>query len=671
MRFRIKTLRADFRRSTEQIDFTDFTYFYGKMGAGKTSIALLIDFCLGGRLDPTPALQSEFVAAELTVEIEGIELVIYRQYKSGTCVASWERDGEKYGLSLPAKTAKGEVLPGTGVAVLSDLIFHIAGIEPPRVRRSKLSEDTTLVRLSFRDLLWYCYLEQKPFESDLFQLNSDFAPTRLKSLDVMRSIVGFHQEQVAELEFNLDQARTRRLTLREAARVLERSLSEAGIATLAEVETRQKNIKDRLAAIGEETTEARATVEHKRNHISEQLRGRAAGIIRELEVLEQALRDADQARLDETQHLNELKVLQAKLRRNTSAKAVLSAVEFEACPRCAQSLPSRPADHCPVCGQDERPPEATADIEAEAREDLKEREAELGDLLKRRATQIEATKRRLTLFIEEKGRVDAELSAVQNEYDSAVVAATIHLVGEKATLEQEERELGRLQKLHGVRVSSLEEATELDAKERLYKEQLSAAREAAQKDLRNLRRLEQLFLDCLVRSELAGFSAQDSVMINPNTFMPVVSPSGMGEFAVTTFSNVSSGGITTLFKACYALAIHRLAAETGALLPSLLIIDSAMKNTSERMNREQFEAFHRLLYELAVAELRKTQFILIDKEVFFPADGVELEFSARLMNPGDPVNPPLIHYYQVDTEAESTSNQTQANPSDEAEDDEG
>lgn len=40
-----------------------------------------------------------------------------------------------------------------------------------------------------------------------------------------------------------------------------------------------------------------------------------------------------------------------------------------------------------------------------------------------------------------------------------------------------------------------------------------------------------------------------------------------------------------------------------------LIINSPMKNISERENREQFEGLHELLYELSVSELRKNQYI--------------------------------------------------------------
>src|SRR5262249_36905730 len=50
---------------------------------------------------------------------------------------------------------------------------------------------------------------------------------------------------------------------------------------------------------------------------------------------------------------NELETLSLKFRRSMSARAVLSGVVFQSCPRCAQVLPARDTGCCHVCGQTE------------------------------------------------------------------------------------------------------------------------------------------------------------------------------------------------------------------------------------------------------------------------------------------------------------------------------
>ncbi len=82
------------------------------------------------------------------------------------------------------------------------------------------------------------------------------------------------------------------------------------------------------------------------------------------------------------------------------------------------------------------------------------------------------------------------------------------------------------------------------------------------------------------------------------------------------------------------------------MLPTLLIIDSPMKNISERENREQFTSFHQLLHELARDELRETQFIVIDKEYFAPQKEAGIEVAARHMTPDETADGPLLRGYR-------------------------
>ena len=65
MKIFISKLELIFKKAHVTVPFDELTYFYGQMGSGKTSIARLIDYCLGGNLELSTALQSEFVSATL------------------------------------------------------------------------------------------------------------------------------------------------------------------------------------------------------------------------------------------------------------------------------------------------------------------------------------------------------------------------------------------------------------------------------------------------------------------------------------------------------------------------------------------------------------------------------------------------------------------------------
>jgi len=253
---------------------------------------------------------------------------------------------------------------------------------------------------------------------------------------------------------------------------------------------------------------------------------------------------------------------------------------------------------------------------------------------------------------QERATVDAELNRASEAYDSAYLSDALRLEKRRAALVQQRLDLERVVQISQRISALLARVDELVAKEKSLRRQLKEAREQAEKDTKNLDRLRELFLDCLVQSKLPGFYDDDLVTIKSPDFVPEVTSLEDGGLAVTSFANLGSGGKKTLFKCCFAIAIHRLSSEVESLLPKILIIDTPMKNISERENIEQFDGFFDMLFQLSQGELADTQIIVIDKEVHGPPEGYEREFKQRHMQPNergmipdDNPHPPLIRYY--------------------------
>src|SRR5208283_5473399 len=67
---RLQQLLITTRQTTELLDFaSSVTFLCGPVGTGKSTVARLVDYCLGGDLERTPAIQQEFVAAQLVAEL--------------------------------------------------------------------------------------------------------------------------------------------------------------------------------------------------------------------------------------------------------------------------------------------------------------------------------------------------------------------------------------------------------------------------------------------------------------------------------------------------------------------------------------------------------------------------------------------------------------------------
>lgn len=648
MKFTLLSLTLALRRGDEVVPLRPVSYFWGQMGAGKTSIARLIDYCLGGDIELTPALQSEFVGATLKLSLTRAEVTLERPRDADRVIASWGIGEDAFQVSLPVRDAAGEVVPDTGVETLSDLLFWLSDIAPPRVRRSKTKMDSAAARLSIRDLLWYCYLDQDEIDSSFFHLEEGGHPfKRLKSRDVLRFVIGFHSERLAEIETALDQLRGERLSLVTTIASLSKALAEAGVASEVEIVDRIRVLREAVEEIEREIEAVRTTGPGTPMvHAADALRAKAQDLGQRLAAVDTAISDLREVQGRDQRHLHEIETLALKFRRSASARAVLSGVAFEACPRCAQSLPLRGVECCAVCGQVDRIETSDPGENALVERDAKARVAELADILARHTASLERLQREREELIVRKDRVERERNEALRQYDTAYLSTMLAKERERAALLQQIEGLGSLMRLPRLVESQRERLAEVEAKERRLRSELKDARAEAESETAGIEQLKEFFLDCLVRSGIPGIDRADRVELPLPSFFPEVYGPDAGDATVTSFATLSSGGKKTLFKACFAVAVHRLATQLGATLPRLLIVDSPMKNISERENREQFEGFYGMLYELAAGELAATQMIFIDKE-FSPAPpSLGIEVAARHMRPGDPENPPLIPYYR-------------------------
>lgn len=648
MDLRLRKLILTCRRSVEVQEFSEVTYLFGEIGSGKSTIARLVDYCLGSRkLVMTPALQSEFVSAELSLDIEGVSTSIFRERNSQRVTVSWTEDEEAQQVSVPVRRASGSVVPGTDVEVLSDLVFFIAGIAAPRVRRSQYREDSELERLSLRDMLWYCYLDQDDIDSSFFHLDREAENfRRLKSRNVLRLVLGVHQEKVAGLEVELEAARSERVRAKDAAEILQTTLDDAGFEPAIEIGGMVEGLDHRVAALEAERVEIRDSQETVRTHEADRLRNRARELAEELDAVGQARAELGRASENDRSHLAEIRSLVTKVNRVVRARSVLNAVEFQRCPRCTQVLEERQAPVCLVCGQIEPDFEESEESIAETRTDLADREKELEQMIELQDEQRRSLSRKALDLAQEKDRVDELLATVMSDYDSSYLARALGIERDLAEVQEERRYLERVRVLPK-RVEELKaKAAALEVRERQLREALREARELAEQDTRHFRRLKALFLDCLVRTRIPGFEEAATISMDAPWFLPEALRGDSGDLVVTSFATLGSGGKKTLFKACFALALHRLAREVNAMLPSLLVIDSPMKNISERENRVQFEGFHSLVYDLVGRELLGTQIVIIDKELCAPPEHVGSRTLIRHMTLSEEENPPLISYYR-------------------------
>jgi len=310
------------------------------------------------------------------------------------------------------------------------------------------------------------------------------------------------------------------------------------------------------------------------------LQNKARHLTYKVDQLKNASIDIRNAIKRDRSHKNELLSLATRHRRSQSARAVLNGVDFKDCPRCGKELQLHEANVCQVCGQMHSDVSNEMLDEQVIEQDLTARLKELDEILIMHESSLLTVERHLRETKKAKEVLDSELTRISVDYDSTYLSSALESEKRRSSLQQQLIDLEKLEILVQQIDYLSDKAYSLLAEEMQIKSKLSEAREHAEKDTQNLIRLKNLFLDCLLRAKIPGFSSDDIVEMKAPHFLPEVTSIDAGDLAVTSFSNLGSGGKKTLFKCCFAIAMHRLAVEIEAMLPSIMIIDSPMKNIS-------------------------------------------------------------------------------------------
>lgn len=642
MRIQLSKLTLQCQESRETVDFSpQITYFHGRISAGKSSIVRLVDYCLGGKLERTPAINRCLVSVQLSAQIGNNSVLFERRVKEANDIqVTWE-DPDTAMASVLAPTQAGpEPIWGNDIFNVSDLVFFLAGLTPIKVRKSKQDEYSQLVRLSLRDIMWYCYLEQDKLDSSFYELKDPFRG--LKSRDAMRFFTGSYTERMNELEIQLDDVRSSRSAKSEAAKQVRQFLEEFGYSleseVAADIESAERQLQDARAELAASHQQHIAGT-----HFADDLRAELQTLAHELGAQEQALADLSERIAEQEALRAELLSAKFKLARAESAAAVLSGVTFDYCPACGAALAgSSPQGFgdCRLCGRDSSVTHMGGMPQAEVvRLDLGSRIDDLGESIAKHRKALKLQERLTEELRERKRALDEQLTKALVDYDSAFLARSRELERRAATLEERRRGLEKTARMPQAIARLEREASELRAREEEIAREIGAERNKLSEAEGRIRDLQEAYLESLERVGVPGIGRRDRVEINSRTWIPWIVPDQGDAYS---FYNAGSGGKKTLLNVCYALAVHKVAAQHGLPVPTLLMIDTPMKNIGEDVNEDIFEAFYSYLYELAHGPLSATQFVIVDKEYFAPRDSGIVEILERYMSPDNP----LISYYR-------------------------
>lgn len=641
MKIRLDKLVITTRRTTELLEFSpSVTFLYGPVGTGKSTVARLVDYCLGGDLERTPAVQQEFVSAQLRVDLGSNACTLERSATDTQSVrVSWTAGEEAESVNAPLSAGDGPIL-GDSVYNLSDLLFQLCGVVPIKVRKRARDPDSPMIRLSFRDIWWYCYLDQTHLDSSFFKLEDPFRGR--KSQDAMRFFTGLHSERLSQLETELYRSIDEQKGKREAANQIRLFMDRFELGSEVDVEARIEIAKRDLG----QSESRRLQLENDRTvaiHPTDPLRVRLREMGSQLAELQGSIEETKGAIAEQRALRAELITAKVKASRVEQAGTLLSGVDYVRCPECSTDISQRvPAEGtCRLCCSEVVSQGTMSSLELEAmRRELNDRIDQISDSIQRRERALSRSVRQLDSLKSEKLSLDRTLQQELARYDSAFIESVRSLDRENATLTERIRSLEKLREMPKAINELEDQAAELQGK-------IDRTREAIDKEVERLRHADEnvaaiasRFKEIMLSVGFPGVSEGDEVIIDTRTWRPVILHDGQE----WTFWDAGSGGKKTLFNVCYALAIHETARTRNLPVPNVLVIDSPTKNISDDENPELVTALYREIYRLASGRGDESiQFLLIDSDLVTPGDDLP-DFAQRHLA-GESDAPSLIPYY--------------------------
>jgi predicted nucleic acid-binding Zn-ribbon protein len=634
VKIRIHKLILFTKQKAEIVEFTaDVTFIHGPVSSGKSTTARLVDYCLGGGLERTPALRSEFVAVQLAGSIGEFNVNLERSAEEGSPIrVTWD-DGKGNTGSVNAPLDPGtSPLVDAEVFNISDLLFYFAGVRPVKVRKSKSDPDAPLVRLSFRDVMWYCFLQQDELDSSFFQMHHPFKAN--KSRDVMRFITGLYSERMNDLESRLAERVLSQRVKRDSVVQIRTFMKQFELASESDFLSRREAVQTELtkAKADRDTLDA----QHKsRTHALVPLRNELRKLSKSASAIEGSLEDIRTRITQQTALRSELITSKMKAARAKRAEDALSGVEFVSCPRCCLQLEkeSGSQDTCLLCKQ-AQPSEVAEDFGTWLL-DLNGRIDDLGESIARHKREISRLEsQRINLLAQVKD-LDAKLATEVDRYDSAFTSTARAMDSKVSELQERLRSLNELAQMPAA-ISALEkEAGSLQGEIDQLRSEISLEHARLVAANENIAAVAAAFKKVMIEVGFPGVYPDDRVILDPRNWFPYV-VHGDQEWS---FGDAGSGGKKTLFNVCYAIAVHRVALERKLPLPSLMMIDSPTKNITKDEDPELVNALYAQLYELARDAKGSIQFVIVDSLLVEPLPNELFSFAHRRMPP------PLISYY--------------------------
>ncbi len=222
---------------------------YGDSATGKSSILNLIDYLLGAKkFNSYPEIDAVARYAALDVELNNVRYTIKRD------IFDAEKTIEVYQCSFneieeyPCKKYTPRFKQISDYEFFSEFIFNALNLTNIKIKDSPSKDDSNLSRLSFRDIIKYCYIDQDDLGSKRFLDRGDYV-LEAKNTQVFKYIFNALDSQISELDQEISLKTKEKSVIEKKYQSVSEFLRESDFGSMQGIDEEVTRIDGQLIAI--------------------------------------------------------------------------------------------------------------------------------------------------------------------------------------------------------------------------------------------------------------------------------------------------------------------------------------------------------------------------------------------------------------------------------------
>ncbi|RXK09154.1 AAA family ATPase [Halarcobacter bivalviorum] len=547
------------RKNYEVPFFPGVNIIYGEEDCGKSSILELINYLLGASsLDKYDELEQSVKYAILELNLNNEIYCIKRDiFDAKKDIEVYMSSYENIDLVFPSKY-KPKLDNTIDGKFFSDFLLDTLNYPKIKIKNAPTQDNSTLSRLSFRDLFKFCYINQDDVGSKNF-LSNQYHPLYHKVKEVFKYIFNLSDEEISEINQLISEKSNLKNKLSTKISNIQEFLETIEIETLDFISTFLEDIKTNLKQIEEELQNINVSITSSSKEY--------APLKEHIVTLNYQIKDKEKEKAKTRDNIKRYEKLindyyddRLKIEGVLSAKQLIGKIspDIAICPLCKHDV-----EHIKLKEEYSIHNEEKLGSEVKI---LNKRIKDLTGLIEKEKESFRNSEIELSKLIEEREQFKKSVDEELKEHISPYLTKRDELIKQQSTLIEKEQQITKALKIRNEENNLNKEVVKLDEDLKDLKEKLDELT-SSQVQIDNVLNDLKLILETYLKS--IDVKNRTGIGISEKTFLPILRNK--------QYNEITSGGVRTVLSMGFLLNILEYSLNNDINHPRLLMIDTVGK----------------------------------------------------------------------------------------------